>query len=205
MKILPVLDVSVKSVRVVAGRLEFYSRSGHIKDFKSSTRSCPTRRSAHPEVRRVKCMCVVRRICPLTTFNHSWLIFVMGCILRMLPQCVLSTRSPVPLPLTINFERPLDNLERPLPFRKTLQKDTALAIKALKSTLHFEIWSFKYGNEVQFWKCKQNHHGTLLWQTKSLSITYQNTINVTPRLFWVNELNDLKFSLWNLHKKNNVC
>ena len=52
---------------MVAEGLGFYSRSGHTKDFKSSIRSFP--RLAQPEVRRVKCMCVVRLVCYLTAFN----------------------------------------------------------------------------------------------------------------------------------------
>ena len=51
------LGVSVKSVHLVAGRLGFYSQSGHTKDFKSSIRSFRARRSAQAEVRRVLCMC----------------------------------------------------------------------------------------------------------------------------------------------------
>ena len=35
MKSQPALAVSVKSVRLVAGRLGFYSRSGRTKDFKN--------------------------------------------------------------------------------------------------------------------------------------------------------------------------
>ena len=35
------LGLSVRSVRLVAGRLRFHSRSGHTKDFKSSIRSFP--------------------------------------------------------------------------------------------------------------------------------------------------------------------
>ena len=53
----PVLGVLVKSVRLVAGRLGFYSLSGHTKDFKNSIRSFRARRSAQAEVRRVLCMC----------------------------------------------------------------------------------------------------------------------------------------------------
>ena len=49
----PALGVSVKSVRSVAGRLEFYSLSGRTKDFKNSIRSFRARRSAQAEVRRV--------------------------------------------------------------------------------------------------------------------------------------------------------
>ena len=52
----PALGVSVQSVRVVAGRLGFYSRSGHTKDSKNSIRSFRDRRSAQAEVRRVLCM-----------------------------------------------------------------------------------------------------------------------------------------------------
>ena len=51
------LGVSVKSVHVVAGRLEFYSQSGHTKDFKNSMRSFRARRLAQAEVRRVLCIC----------------------------------------------------------------------------------------------------------------------------------------------------
>ena len=64
------LGVSVKSVRLVAGRLGFYSRSGHTKDLRNSIRSFCARRSAQPEVRRVECMRVVRLVCPRTAFNH---------------------------------------------------------------------------------------------------------------------------------------
>ena len=53
----PVLGVSVKSVDLVAGRLGFYSQSGHTKDFKNSIRSFRARRSVQAEVRRVLCMC----------------------------------------------------------------------------------------------------------------------------------------------------
>ena len=49
----PALGVSVKSVDLVAGRLGFYSQSGHTKDFKNSIRSFRARRSAQVEVRRV--------------------------------------------------------------------------------------------------------------------------------------------------------
>ena len=48
---------SVKSVHWVAGRLGFYSQSGHIKDFRNSIRSFRARRSAQAEVRRVLRMC----------------------------------------------------------------------------------------------------------------------------------------------------
>ena len=51
------LGVLVKSVHLVAGRLGFYSQSGHTKDFKNSIRSFRARRSAQAEVRRVLCMC----------------------------------------------------------------------------------------------------------------------------------------------------
>ena len=51
------LGVLVKSVRLVAGKLGFYSQSGHTKDFKNSIRSFRARRSAQAEVRRVLCMC----------------------------------------------------------------------------------------------------------------------------------------------------
>ena len=61
--IIPALGVSVKSVYLVAGRLGFYSQSGHTKDFKNSIRSFRARRSAQAEVRRVLCM---RHVCPLT-------------------------------------------------------------------------------------------------------------------------------------------
>ena len=53
----PALGVSVKSVYLVAGRLGFYSQSGHTKDFKNSIRSFLARRSAQAEVRRVLCKC----------------------------------------------------------------------------------------------------------------------------------------------------
>ena len=53
----PALGVSAKSVHLVAGRLGFYSQSGHTKDFKNSIRSFRARRSAQAEVRRVLCMC----------------------------------------------------------------------------------------------------------------------------------------------------
>ena len=53
----PALGVSIKSVHSVAGRLGFYSQSGHTKDFKNSIRSFRARRSAQAEVRRVLCMC----------------------------------------------------------------------------------------------------------------------------------------------------
>ena len=51
------LGVSVKSVHLVAGRLGFYSQSGHTKDFKNNIRSFRARRSAQAKVRRVLCMC----------------------------------------------------------------------------------------------------------------------------------------------------
>ena len=50
-------DVCNISVHLVAGRLGFYSQSGHTKDFKNSIRSFRARRSAQAEVRRVLCMC----------------------------------------------------------------------------------------------------------------------------------------------------
>ena len=53
----PALGVSVKSVHLVAGRLGFYSQSGHTKNFTNSIRSFRARRSAQAEVRRVLCMC----------------------------------------------------------------------------------------------------------------------------------------------------
>ena len=49
--------VSVKSVHLVAGRLGFYSQSGHTKDFKNGIHSFRARRSAQAKVRRVLCMC----------------------------------------------------------------------------------------------------------------------------------------------------
>ena len=49
MRMQPALGVSVKSVRLVAGRLGFYSLSGHTKDFKISIRSFRARRSAQVE------------------------------------------------------------------------------------------------------------------------------------------------------------
>ena len=52
----PALGVS-KSVRLVAGRLGFYSRSSHTKDLKNGISSFRTRRLTHAEVRRVLCMC----------------------------------------------------------------------------------------------------------------------------------------------------
>ena len=54
---IPAPGVSVKSVHLVAGRLGFYSQSGHTKDFKNSIRSFRARRSAQAEVRRVLRMC----------------------------------------------------------------------------------------------------------------------------------------------------
>ena len=50
-------SLSVKSVHLVAGRLGFYSQSGHTKNFKNNIRSFRARRSAQAEVRRVLCMC----------------------------------------------------------------------------------------------------------------------------------------------------
>ena len=44
-------------VHLVAGRLGFYSQSGHTKDFKNSICSFCARRLAQAEVRRVLCMC----------------------------------------------------------------------------------------------------------------------------------------------------
>ena len=52
----PALDISVKSVHLVAGRLGLYYQSGHTKDFKNSSRSFHARRSAQAQVRRVLCM-----------------------------------------------------------------------------------------------------------------------------------------------------
>ena len=60
---------SVKSVRVVARRLGFYSWSGHTKDFKNSIRSFRARRSAQAEVRRVLYMC-----CMSLNSVHSFVI-----------------------------------------------------------------------------------------------------------------------------------
>ena len=54
---IPALGVSVKSVHLVAGRLGFYSQSGHTKDVKNSIRSFRARRPAQAEVRKVLCMC----------------------------------------------------------------------------------------------------------------------------------------------------
>ena len=68
----PALGVSVKSVYLVAGRLGFYSQSGHTKDFKNSIRSFRARRSAQAEVKcEGFCVCVIRHACPLTAFNRS--------------------------------------------------------------------------------------------------------------------------------------
>ena len=62
------LGVSVKSVHLVAGRLGFYSQSGHAKDFKNSIRSFRARRSAQAKVRRVLCtVCVVRHVMSLNS------------------------------------------------------------------------------------------------------------------------------------------
>ena len=44
-------------IHLVAGRLGFYSQSGHTKDFKNSIRNFRAKRSAEAEVRRVLCMC----------------------------------------------------------------------------------------------------------------------------------------------------
>ena len=74
----PTIRVSFKSVRLVAGKLGFYSRSGHTNNFKNSIRSFPFRRSADKDARRDKCMRVVCYVCPLTAFNHSWLKIAMG-------------------------------------------------------------------------------------------------------------------------------
>ena len=57
LSVLPALGVSVKSVRLVAGRLGFYPRSGHTKDFKICIRNFRARRSAQAKVRRVLWMC----------------------------------------------------------------------------------------------------------------------------------------------------
>ena len=76
----PALGVSVKSVRLVAGRLGFYSRSGLTKDFKNSIRSF---RARHKRKCEGFCVCVVRHVYPLTAFNHSSLIIVIGRQLRM--------------------------------------------------------------------------------------------------------------------------
>ena len=71
-RIEPSLGVSVKSVHLVAGRLGFYSQSGHTKDFKNSIRSFRARRSAQAEVRRVLCMC-----CSSCMFLNSVQSFVI--------------------------------------------------------------------------------------------------------------------------------
>ena len=44
---------NVGKTHLVAGRLGFYSQSGHSKDFKNSIRSFRAKRSAQAEVRRV--------------------------------------------------------------------------------------------------------------------------------------------------------
>ena len=68
----PTLGVSAESARLVAGRLGFYSRLGHTKDFKNSIRSYRARRSAQAEVRRVLCMC-----CSSCVFLNSVQSFVI--------------------------------------------------------------------------------------------------------------------------------
>ena len=71
------IRVSFKTVRLVAGKLGFYSRLGHTKDIKYSIRSFP------PRARLIKkreelSMRVACYVCPLTAFNHLWLKIVMG-------------------------------------------------------------------------------------------------------------------------------
>ena len=62
----PALGVLIKSVRLIAGRLGFYSQSGHTKTLKvvlaASCQALGTTGSAK---------CVVRLVCPLSVFNHS--------------------------------------------------------------------------------------------------------------------------------------
>ena len=70
--LIPALGVLVKSVHLVAGRLGFYSQSGHTKDFKNSIRSFRVRRSAQAEVRRVLCKC-----CSSCMFLNSVQSFVI--------------------------------------------------------------------------------------------------------------------------------
>ena len=73
-RIIPALGVSVKGVRLVAGRLGFYSRSGHTTDFKNRICSFRARRSAQAEVRRVLCMC-----CSSCMSLNSVQSFVIDC------------------------------------------------------------------------------------------------------------------------------
>ena len=66
----PAHGVSVKSVRLGAGRLGFYSRTGHTIDFKIVFATfMPGAR--HNRKGKGFCVRVVRHVCPLTAFNHS--------------------------------------------------------------------------------------------------------------------------------------
>ena len=67
------LGVLVKSVHLVAGRLGFYSQSGHIKDFKNSIRRFCARRSVQAEVRR-KCLCMCCSSCMSLNSVQSFVI-----------------------------------------------------------------------------------------------------------------------------------
>ena len=59
MSLEPALGVSVKSVRLVAGKLGFYSQSSHTEDFKNSICSFCAWRSTQVKVRRVLCIYVL--------------------------------------------------------------------------------------------------------------------------------------------------
>ena len=78
----PALGVSVKSVLLVARRLGFYFRSGNTKGLKVIFAAfAPGAR--HKRKCEGFCVCVVRHVCPVTAFNHSRLIIVVGCQPRM--------------------------------------------------------------------------------------------------------------------------
>ena len=79
----PALGGSVQNVCLVVGTSGFYSRSGHTNDFESSIRSFPPGAWHKRKCEGLKCMCVVRLVRPVTTFNHSSSTFVMGRQLRM--------------------------------------------------------------------------------------------------------------------------
>ena len=95
----PALGASVRSVRLVAGRLEFYSRSGQTKDFKSSICSFP------PGARhKRKCGGLSVRLLVVYYMSSNSVNSFMTDICneppmeKGLPQCELSSRCPVPLP-----------------------------------------------------------------------------------------------------------
>ena len=65
---LPALGVSVKSVHLVAGRLGFYSQSGHTKDFKNTVVFAAFAPGArHKRKCEGFCVCVVRHVMSLNS------------------------------------------------------------------------------------------------------------------------------------------